>query len=332
MLDWHPPIFNDATLANPLTPIMVDKNLALIIIFVFLSVIVFATNLTVCVLVYIRKSMRTYTNGFVVSLAFSDMLIGSIVIPASLIIPDSKAMGYLVSITLLSGVFNLAAVTFDRYISVLKALRYESFMRKNFSRMIITSWTAALLISLIPLIWETDERKIEHKIFVLSELTLCALLPYMFIFAGYFKIFQQVKRSVERERLITASVRKSLHQRNKISSEAKLAQVFIIVAVMFVLSWLPIQYMTIVYEIGRHDLIPNHLSTISLFTIALGSLVNPIVYSFLKPDFRKCLRHIFHCRRRRFGSNGTSAGSLKSTSSTKTRLSMNTKYATGTRV
>ena len=104
-----------------------------------------------------------------------------------------------------------------------------------------------------------------------------------------------------------------------ISSEEKLAQVFIIVAVMFVLSWLPIHYMTIVYEIGRLDLILNYLRIISLFTISLGSLVNPIVYSFLKPDFRKSIRHIFHSHRRRFGSNRASAGSSTATSSFKTR-------------
>lgn len=326
------PIFQLATLANPITPIMGD-NLALIISFIFLSSLVFVTNFIVCLLVYLRKSMRTYTNGFVVSLAFSDMLIGSILIPASLLIPDSKIMGYLVSITLLSGVFNLAAVTFDRYISVLKALHYESLMRKNFLKMIISTWAASLVISLVPLIWDTDGDKLVHKVFVLTVLTPCVLVPYMFIFTGYLKIFQQVKRSVARERAITASVRKNLlRQKNKISSEAKLAQVFIIVAVMFVLSWLPIQFMTIAYEIGRRDLIPNHLSTVSLFTVALGSLVNPIVYSFLKPDFRKCIQHVFRHRRRRFGRNGTPAGSLKSTSSTKARSTTSAKNAADTRV
>lgn len=326
-------IFHDAKLANQLNPVMSD-NIAMIIALVLLASLIFATNLTVCVLVYLRKSMRSYTNGFVVSLAFSDMLIGGILIPAFLIFPESKVTDYLVSITLLSGVFNLGAVTFDRYVSVLKALQYENFMRKNFMPMIVSSWAAALLISLIPLIWGTDTTRLLHKIFVICEITLCVLLPYTLIFTGYFKIFQQVKRSVKRERAITASVRKTLHRKNKTSSEAKLAQVFIIVAVMFVLSWLPIQYMTIVYEIGRPDLIPKHLSTVSLFTVALGSLVNPVVYSFLKPDFRKALRDIFHGRRRRFASNGTSAGSFKTsaTSSFRTRLTLSPRNGSGTRV
>ena len=317
---------------------IINDSVALTIALFLLSSLVFATNFTVCVLVYLRKSMRTYTNGFVVSLAFSDVLIGTVLIPASLIFPDSSVvLGYLVSITLLSGVFNLTAVTFDRYIAVLKALQYENFMRKNFTIMIFSSWLGALVISLIPLIWGTDTAKLTHKIFVISELALCVLLPYILIFTGYIKIFQQVKQSLKRERAITASVRKTLHQKNIISSEAKLAQVFIIVAVMFVLSWLPIQYMTIVYEIGRRDLIPDYLNIVSLFTVALGSLVNPIVYSFLKPDFRKSIRHMFCYRRKNlFGSNGTAARSgsshLSATSSLKTRVTANVKNASGTRV
>lgn len=331
-------IQRDSNLANQFTPPIMDGNVGLIVIFIVLSSLVFTANFTVCMLVYLRKSMRTYTNGFVVSLAFSDLLIGSVLIPTWLIFPDSSAvLGYVVSITLLSGVFNLTAVTFDRYIAVIKALQYENFMRKSFTRMIYSSWLASLSISFIPLIWGTDTSKLAHKIFVISELSLCVLLPYLLIFTGYFKIFQQVKRSVRREREITASVRKTMNQKDNLSSEAKLAQVFIIVAVMFVLSWLPIQYMTILYEIGRADLIPDYLRFISLVTVALGSLINPIVYSFLKPDFRKSIRHILcHRKRKRFGSSGTWArggsSNFTATSSLKARLTTSIQNAASTRV
>ena len=308
-------------------PVMTD-NLALVITFVFLSALIVAANLTVCVIVYLRKSMRTYTNGFVVSLAFSDLLIGSVLIPAALVSPHSVEMGYLISITLLSGVFNLVSVTFDRYVSVLKALQYENIMRSAFKGILVASWLFSFIISLIPLIWGTNTTVLAHKIYVVSEIGLCVLLPYVFIFVGYVRIFTQVKRSVERERAITASVRKNLQRKSKISSEGKLAQVFIIVAVMFVVSWLPIQYMTVVHEIGRPELIPNDLEIVSLFTIALGSLINPLVYSFLKPDFRKAIRHVLNYRRdlrrgRLRGSLSTPASCKSQTtnSSCKSRLS-----------
>ena len=332
-------LFDVFKLANQFVPNM-GESTVLTVACIFLSSLIVAANFTVCVLVCFRKNLRTYTNGFVVSLAFSDILIGSVLIPASLIFEDSSVvLGYLVSITLLSGVFNLASVTFDRCIAVMKALQYESFMRINFSRMIWSSWLAALVISLVPLLWGTDTTELKHKVFVITELALCVFLPYMFIFAAYLKIFQQVKRSLEREREITASVRKTMQRKGSVSSEAKLAQVFIIVALMFVLSWLPIHYMTIAHEIGRIDLIPHSLRIVSLFTVALGSLINPIIYSFPKPDFRKSIRLIF-CRRkkRRSGKNetwtrGGSSHLSTATSSLKMRLtSTNTKSGITTRV
>ena len=77
-----------------------DEYRGLIIVFILLSILVFVANFTVCLLVYLRKNMRTYTNGFVVSLAFSDLLIGSVLIPATMLFPDSSAvLDYLVSIT-----------------------------------------------------------------------------------------------------------------------------------------------------------------------------------------------------------------------------------------
>ena len=276
-----------------LTPDTSD-DLGLQISLSILSVFIVLANLTVCVLVFLKKSMRTYTNGFVVSLAFSDMLIGSVLIPAVLDLPNSPVQGYLISTTLLSGVFNLAAVTFDRYVSVLKALHYEEIMRKYFTKLIAVSWLAAVSISLIPLVWGTDTSTLAHKVYVFSVMAFCVVAPYALIFWGYCKIFQQVKKSIKRERELIASVRKMTQRKNKLTSEVKLAQVFIIVAVMFVLSWLPIHYMTTVDEIGRSDLIPNDLRIVSLYTIALGSLVNPTVYSFLKPDFRKAIRRTFH--------------------------------------
>ena len=313
---WRPFNFYNETLAG-LTPDM-SNDLALQISLTIVSVLIVLANVTVCVLVYLKKNMRTYTNGFVVSLAFSDILIGGVLIPASLLLPNSPVLGYLVSITLLSGVFNLGSVTFDRYVSVLKALQYEEIMRKYFTKMIVVSWLVAITISLIPLVWGTDTQTVAHKVYVLSEIAFFVVVPYALIFTGYCKIFQQVKRSIKRERELTASVRKMGHRRRKITSEMKLAQVFIIVAVMFVLSWLPIHYMTTVFEIGRSDLIPRDLRIVSLYTIALGSLVNPTVYSFLKPDFRKAIRRVFH-KRRQFA-NGNASHKSTVTSSYRSRV------------
>jgi len=47
--------------------------------------------------------------------------------------------------------------------------------------------------------------------------------------------------------------------------------------------------------LDRPDLIPGVLDIISLFTVATRSIVNPLIYAFLKPDFKVFIRNA--CRK-----------------------------------
>ena len=255
-----------------------------------LAIVVMLSNFTVCVLVCTVQKLRTYTNAFVVSLAISDILIGGILLPAVATPKKSVAQEYLISIALLSGVFNICAVTYDRYVAVMKPLRYSLLMRRRFPVVLTATWTLALAISLLPLFWNTDDGTVVHRAYMLSVEVGCVLVPHMFIFAGHYKIFREVRRFVRREKRLTSSFRKC--KQFQATSEVKVAKVFIVIAVTFALSWLPVEYMTTAVQLGRPDLIPTSLRIVSLFTIALGSLVNPVVYSFMKPDFRRALKRI----------------------------------------
>ena len=51
---------------------------------------------------------------------------------------------------------------------------------------------------------------------------------------------------------------------------------------------------------SRFDIIPDFMPTVSSFTVAINSLVNPVIYAFLKPDFiisiRIFMRSLFRGR------------------------------------
>ena len=111
-------------------------------------------------------------------------------------------------------------------------------------------------------------------------------MPYIFIIFAYVQIFRQVRRSLTMRKDFE-SAREQRKERRRISSGAQVAKVFCIVSKAFLLSWLPILYSTTVYNVlNRPDLVPGVLDSISPFTIATSSLVNPIIYAFLKPDVR----------------------------------------------
>ena len=102
--------------------------------------------------------------------------------------------------------------------------------------------------------------------------------------------------------------RRTKNDKRRTSSDVQVAKVFCIISVAFILCWLPIIYITTAGTIlNRLDIIPQALVTVSFFTIAISSLVNPLIYAFLKPDFKLAIRTIFS-RRTRAQSRESSSG------------------------
>jgi len=250
-----------------------------------LSVIIVVANCSVCALVCFKKTLRTYTNWLVLSLAVSDILTGGVLLPLLLIKPTSLVTGYVVTLILLFGVANICAVTYDRYVAIIKPLLYRYLAPKFFKRAISISWLIPIIYSVLPLAWGTNPSKTIHIVYVVFLEFFGVVVPYIFITIAYVRIFRQVRRSLTMRKNFE-SVREQRKDRGRISSDAQVAKVFCIVSTAFLLSWLPILYLTTVYNVlNRPDLLPAVLDTISLFTVATGSLVDPLLYAFLRPDF-----------------------------------------------
>ena len=269
-----------------------DQNIYVVVSLSILSVLIVVSNFCVCFLVYLKKALRTNTNWLMVSLAVSDLLTGGVLLPVYLIEPTSIVTSYLVCIILLSGVANLCAVTYDRYVAVMKPLEYPSRAPKILTRSLILSWLLSIVYSLVPLFWDTNLALTIHKAYMVCLQFFGIIVPYIFITFAYVRIFKQVRRSLAMKKNLK-SLRVHKNKRKQISSDAKVAKVFSIVASAFLLCWLPIIYITTARTINRIDVIPDALSIVSLFTVATGSLVNPLMYAFLKPDFKMAIRSCF---------------------------------------
>ena len=128
---------------------------------------------------------------------------------------------------------------------------------------------------------------------VVANCSVCALVCFNKTLRTYkyIQIFRQVRRNLTMRKEFK-SRREQRKERRRFSSDAQVAKVFCTVSTAFLLSWLPMLYSTTVYRVlKRPDLIPDVLYTISLFTLATSSLVNPLIYAFLKPDFRVLIRN-----------------------------------------
>jgi len=92
-------------MAEPSKEISVSVSLGI------LSVVIVVANCSVYALVCFNKTLPTYTNWLILSLAVSDILTGGVLLPMLLIKPKSLVTDYFIVIILLSGVANICAVT-----------------------------------------------------------------------------------------------------------------------------------------------------------------------------------------------------------------------------
>jgi len=276
-------------MAEPSKEISVSVSLGI------LSVIIVVANCSVCALICFNKTLRTYTNWLVLSLAVSDILTGGVLLPTLLIKPTSLVTDYFIAIILLSGVANICAATYDRHVAIIKPLLYPYLAPKLFKRAIVASWLIPAIYTVLPLAWDKNPTKTIHIVYLVCLEVFGVVLPYIFVTFAYVRIFRQVRRSLT-VRKDFESAREQRKERRRISSDAQVVKVFCIVSTAFLLSWLPILYSTTSYSVlDRPDLLPGVLDTISLFTVATSSIVNPLIYAFLKPDFRVIIRNF--CRK-----------------------------------
>nr|XP_012566739.2 5-hydroxytryptamine receptor 1E [Hydra vulgaris]XP_047126173.1 5-hydroxytryptamine receptor 1E [Hydra vulgaris]XP_047126174.1 5-hydroxytryptamine receptor 1E [Hydra vulgaris] len=88
-------------------------------------------------------------------------------------------------------------------------------------------------------------------------------------------------------------IRSSLFKQLKSKmSELKSATAFGIVALTYMMNWIPVIILTTLEAIGRLDLIPIGLEEFSIFIMAISTLVDPFIYALFLKNFRKKIKLI----------------------------------------
>lgn len=259
-------------------------------------------NCLVCVLVIKYQAMRTFTNGLVVSLALSDIMTGIVILTQYLIgFNNRTVINIAYAIVMLSGVANLCAVTYDRYVAVTQPFRYLSIMQKNYRYLLISVWLISAMVAVLPILWKDRRHTQGHQFYVMAVQILFIGLPFIVIAIIYYRIYYHARKcnKVVRRHSITHVINTKSFQRTE--SEFKVACVFAFVTAMFFLSWFPVIYYTSAFLFGHARSVPREITELSPITLALGSLGNPFIYSLVKPDFRKALRKLLGIQRKHFG-------------------------------
>ena len=273
------------------------------------GVVILTGNLfTFLVFVTTKRLRRSFMNIFLVSLAVADIMMAVLVVPGYAVFCNSIScrnamskhcwlMAGLKDIAFGGTVLNLAAISFDRFLAVLRPLRYQIYMTKRSVCCILVGiWGLSSIIALIRNAWlhtksEKEAQKID-KIYNSILIFTFALLPILVILVVNVRIIQAIRRQDRRVDQEKNSVRGRIttverEARIEITKAKKGTISCVLVVFVFLFSWLPLAFVNFSFVFGRADLVSDVLVKIAWLCLFAQSSANPFIYSFYRSDFRQ---------------------------------------------
>ena len=249
-------------------------------------------NLLVCFIVMIEKRLWTITNVFVVSLSVADLLVAVALILfyfyENFSHTTTPITGYTITFLLLASIFNLGAVTFERYVALTRPIGYRLIMSASkVSLIICVSWLVPLGISILPVAWGADTTTDYHKVYVIVNVFGFVLLPCLAIICIYARLLRVVWRFISRNRKRATWGNRT---GGRAGSKEKAVVVFALIFGMFLLSWMPLIFINLCNIFNKPEFATDPIVYASFCTILFNTIADPFFYAFFKKDFSDCLR------------------------------------------
>ena len=274
-----------------------------------------------------RKKLRTISNGYLLNLAFADLLVSVLNMPVTVVsIIEQKwifgqtacnFLGFTTMLSFVSSVMSLAMIAINRYYYVVRWKSYRSiFTPRNSVLFGATVWFISSAISMPPLFGWADYRYIPGKsycfVFWPSDvyymyfmLTICFFGPLTVMSVSYFHILKFTRRARQRveqhkeERLHPSANletgQESGRKRKRFAmspEEVKITNTLLIVDICFMICWAPFA-ITMFIDVYYPNPLPRAIDIGTLLLGYANSMCNPLVYGTRNQAFRKELRSVY---------------------------------------
>ena len=262
-----------------------------------LSILTIAGNGFIIFLVCSKRQLRTKTNAFVVSLAVADFCVGMSVVPpmffcemATWCKPQSFVINFVRWLFSYVSVTNLCSLVLDRYIAVVKPVKYLTFMtRCRVIQMVSLSWGIRVFLSTISgLNFFIFKISLFFDIIFWIAVIVFEFLPCLvliFCFASMLHVIFKLHRS---SRIIAKQLR--FNHRILFNYQEKSAvKLMAVVIGVFLLCYGFYIRCTLVY-IFKNGECNDEEYKIPL--LVLNSAFNPVAYAFLKRDIKKEIKKL----------------------------------------
>ncbi|XP_031141511.1 trace amine-associated receptor 13c-like [Sander lucioperca] len=302
-----PQLFN--TSCRKLTPPWFEVMLIHILLY-SISLLTVALNLLVIISVSHFRQLHTPTNILLLSLAVSDFLVGLVLMPGEILRKTSCwflgdfvcfLYNYLSGIITVSSVGDIVLISFDRYVAICDPLHYTTRITVNRVKLCVhLCWLCSVSYSFLYVKDELTQPGRYNSCYgecvlvidyVLGavDVVLTFFLPVIVIIALYLRVFAVAVSQARamRSHITAVTLQLSVTPKAK-TSELKAARTLGVLVVVFLICFCP--YFSV--SLAGDSLVNASSASYVLFVFYCNSCLNPVIYAFLYPWFRKSVKLI----------------------------------------
>uniref|UniRef100_A0A7N6BGH2 G-protein coupled receptors family 1 profile domain-containing protein n=1 Tax=Anabas testudineus TaxID=64144 RepID=A0A7N6BGH2_ANATE len=273
-----------------------------------ISLLTVSLNLLVIISISHFRQLHTPTNLLLLSLAVSDFLVGLLVMPFQILLLEPcwflgdlvcVLLNFPLFITVCASVVNMVLISVDRYVAICDPLRYPAKITANRVRIsVLLCWIYSVCYSFLFLPENLKQPGRYNSCYgecVISanaavDLVLGFIIPISSIIILYMRVFvvavSQARSmrshiaAVKLQRSVTVTVKKS---------ELKAARTLGVVVAVFLMCYCPYYGVSLSeYEV----FLGSSTNLFIVFLVYFNSCLNPLIYAFFYPWFRKCVKLI----------------------------------------
>ncbi|XP_077137797.1 trace amine-associated receptor 3-like [Ranitomeya variabilis] len=288
--------------------------------YIFLAISITITifgNLGIIISISHFKELHSPTNLLILSMAVTDCSLGLIVMPYSMVRSVERCwlfgklfckIHYSFDLMLsVISIFHLCCIAIDRFYAVCDPLRYPNKITISvIKNMVFVCWSLPAMFAFGVVITNSHvsgvtgyELLVEcfnlcpitfNKLWSLVMFFICFFAPGSVMVGIYIKIFIVSQRHAQIIKCASTNKTEVSSQVSKLK-DRKAAKTLSIVMGVFIMCWLPV-FITILADPFLNFSTPEMLFDAFNWLGYINSTLNPLIYGFFYPWFRKSLKYI----------------------------------------